>query len=56
MSAMHEQMHGDTEGQEHDQDSVSGEDVNAVLVDHQQTGRNEEGDEGDARSRLPESR
>jgi len=55
MTAMHEEMHACTDEKQHDQNSIPGEHVGAVLVGQQQAGNGEEGDQDNARPRPPSS-
>jgi hypothetical protein len=55
MAPVHEEVHADAERQQRDQDSISGEDVGAVLVGQQQADNGEEGDQDDACARRPKA-
>jgi hypothetical protein len=55
MASMHEEMHADTEGQQCDQDSTPGEDVNTVLIGQHQPGNGEENNQDEAGARPPEA-
>jgi hypothetical protein len=52
---MQEEMHADTEGQKGDDKRISGQEMDAVLVDEQEAGYRAEDDEGDAQARPPEA-
>jgi hypothetical protein len=46
MAAMHEEMHANTEGKQRDQNPISREDVDAMLVDQQQARNRKEDGQG----------
>lgn len=55
MAAVHEEMHANTEGKQGDEDAVSGEDVNPVLISQKEAGYAEEDDQDEACARLPKA-
>jgi hypothetical protein len=52
---MHEEMHADTEREQHHQQPVSSEEVDAMFVGQQQTRDSGEGDKDPAGARYPKA-